>query len=267
MPTTFEVVRSLLTEAGAEGLPQSDLLSRLRDDPRVENRRDGTYSSFVKMFHTLKMLGWVERTGQEAPSTTNDANVVGVLEPRVWYRLTATGRSADPNDWVNPYVVLYPQSADKSRYYTPTGRPRGRPPQPRRVDVTPIPLVDRQEVIVVPQEDVTVIPPAETGRRRMRIPVSTLIERQLRDMLPRVETLRENADDLDAVERDLLAIFDEAADALERVSGSERQRVEAFAQRLERASEGFERMRLGLATDNRLTYLEGLETVLGCCRF
>lgn len=264
MVTVFEFVRTRLLEAGDEGTPQSDLFRAIRASDDIDRRSRGTYASFSMAFQTLKRLNWVEATGVEEPSTTV-TGIVGMLRPRVFYRLTQTGRDVPPPDWENPYTIRYPQFLDKSRYYVPTGRPRGRPRQPRRVELTPIPLVERPEVIIVPPEDV--ILPGEPLRRRMRIPMSTVIERRLRDLRPSVESLRDDPTNLDNIEADLLSIFDEAADAVDRTRGEERERVEALAQRLERAAEGFDRMRLGLATNNRVTYLEALEIVLACCTF
>lgn len=96
------------------------------------------YHSFLVYFGLLKRLGWVEPTGETEPSEAQEtmaakpgepAREVG--RPRVYYRLTATGRRAAMNLWTDPIMALYKydrekRSAKKKRlYYTPPGR-RGR---------------------------------------------------------------------------------------------------------------------------------------------
>ena len=50
------------------------------------------YHSFVSYFAKLKALGWVEATGETEPSLMQDT--YNAAPPRIFYHLTATGRSA-----------------------------------------------------------------------------------------------------------------------------------------------------------------------------
>ncbi len=64
-----------------------------------------TYHSFVNYFGNLKRLGWVERSGYEEPSAFQDNYPPG--SPRIYYRLTQSGRIADDIAWANPQAALY----------------------------------------------------------------------------------------------------------------------------------------------------------------
>ena len=75
--------------------------------------------SFYRYFHHLKMLGWVELTGEEEGSllggmpgarvdlTAKGTTLVEVPQPRRFYRLTAKGRKAPQSDWSDPLETLY----------------------------------------------------------------------------------------------------------------------------------------------------------------
>ncbi|MDD5094550.1 MAG: hypothetical protein PHV74_09255 [Dehalococcoidia bacterium] len=64
------------------------------------------YHSFVVYFSNLRRLGWVEATGEEEPSQFQENYPPG--PPRIYYRLTATGRSTSPSTWRDPLKTLYP---------------------------------------------------------------------------------------------------------------------------------------------------------------
>jgi hypothetical protein len=75
--------------------------------------------SFYRYFHHLKMLGWVELTGEEDGSllggepgarverTAKGTTLVEVPQPRRFYRLTAKGREASDVEWSDPLQTLY----------------------------------------------------------------------------------------------------------------------------------------------------------------
>lgn len=65
------------------------------------------YHSFVRYFHWLKQLEWVELTGEEEPSAVQD-NYLGA-PPRKFYRLTRKGIAAPDYEWSRPQLVLYPE--------------------------------------------------------------------------------------------------------------------------------------------------------------
>ncbi|MFA4836282.1 MAG: hypothetical protein WC749_09470 [Dehalococcoidia bacterium] len=65
------------------------------------------YHSFMSYFNKLKMLGWVEATGETEPSTFQDS--YPAAPPRVYYRLTEKGKAAADREWSNPLLALYPQ--------------------------------------------------------------------------------------------------------------------------------------------------------------
>jgi len=87
--------------------------------------------SFYRYFHHLKMLGWVEATGEEEESGMggmpgaviqkgDKGALVRVPQPRRFYRLTAKGKTASETEWQDPLQTLY-------------GYPREiRSPRPRR---------------------------------------------------------------------------------------------------------------------------------------
>jgi hypothetical protein len=63
------------------------------------------YSSFTRYFGHLKRLGWVEETGKTEPSAIQDD--YPPAPPRVYYRLTETGRQASPTEISDPVMTLY----------------------------------------------------------------------------------------------------------------------------------------------------------------
>ncbi|MFH1486317.1 MAG: hypothetical protein ABIH46_09620 [Chloroflexota bacterium] len=81
--------------------------------------------SFYRYFHHLKMLGWVELTGEEEGSTlggnpgalvekTNrGTTLVEVPQPRRFYRLSAAGRAASYEEWNDPLQALYHYSKEQ----------------------------------------------------------------------------------------------------------------------------------------------------------
>jgi len=75
--------------------------------------------SFYRYFHHLKMLGWVEPSGEEEGSliggspgarvekTSRGTTLVEVPQPRRFYRLSAKGKQASIEDWRDPLQALY----------------------------------------------------------------------------------------------------------------------------------------------------------------
>jgi hypothetical protein len=63
------------------------------------------YHSFVTYFSTLKRLGWVEPSGLKEASSFQDHYPAG--KSRIYYRLTASGKSASAAAWSNPHFALY----------------------------------------------------------------------------------------------------------------------------------------------------------------
>jgi len=75
--------------------------------------------SFYRYFHHLKMLGWVELTGEEDYSyiggvpgakvekTPEGTTLVEVPQPRRFYRLTSKGKEASNVEWSDPLQTLY----------------------------------------------------------------------------------------------------------------------------------------------------------------
>jgi len=63
------------------------------------------YHSFVVYFSTLQRLGWVEPSGREEPSSFQGNYPSG--QPRIYYRLTPSGRAASDTEWSNPHQALY----------------------------------------------------------------------------------------------------------------------------------------------------------------
>jgi len=63
------------------------------------------YHSFVNYFSTLQKLGWVEPSGKVEASAFQDNYPQG--KPRIYYRLTETGRQAPEQAWADPRKALY----------------------------------------------------------------------------------------------------------------------------------------------------------------
>lgn len=63
------------------------------------------YHSFVVYFSNLQRLGWVEPSGAVEPSVFQDNYPQG--NPRIYYRLTQTGKSVPERLWVDPRKALY----------------------------------------------------------------------------------------------------------------------------------------------------------------
>jgi hypothetical protein len=80
--------------------------------------------SFYRYFHHLKMLGWVEPTGEEEGSllggmpgakferTAEGSTLVEVPQPRRFYRLTVKGKEAPDVAWSDPLQALYNYPAE-----------------------------------------------------------------------------------------------------------------------------------------------------------
>ena len=66
------------------------------------------YHSFVVYFSNLQRLGWVEFTGRQEPSGFQDHYSQG--QPKRYYRLTDTGKTASDAAWSNPLAALYNRS-------------------------------------------------------------------------------------------------------------------------------------------------------------
>jgi hypothetical protein len=63
------------------------------------------YHSFVNYFSTLQKLGWVEPSGKVEASAFQDNYPAG--KPRIYYRLTSSGRQALEQAWADPRKALY----------------------------------------------------------------------------------------------------------------------------------------------------------------
>jgi hypothetical protein len=63
------------------------------------------YHSFVNYFARIKKLNWVEPTGMTEVSQFQDNYPEG--NPRIYYRLTETGRLASDSEWSDPRRTLY----------------------------------------------------------------------------------------------------------------------------------------------------------------
>lgn len=98
--------------------------------------------SFYRYFHHLKMLRWVELTGEEEDSAmggkpgarierSGKSALVEVPQPRRFYRLTAKGKAASDIEWQDPLQALYNypkevRSPKPLRYRHPGSLPRGK---------------------------------------------------------------------------------------------------------------------------------------------
>ncbi len=71
------------------------------------------YASFTRYFGHLKRLGWVEETGKTEPSGLQDS--YPAAPSRVYYRISAAGRAANPIDVMNPIRALYAYPAEYFR--------------------------------------------------------------------------------------------------------------------------------------------------------
>ena len=96
--------------------------------------------SFYRYFHNLKMLGWVELTGEEEKSgmgglpgaliqKDDKGTLIEVPQPRRFYRLTAKGKAASAREWGDPLQALYNypleiRSPKPLRYRRPGSLPR-----------------------------------------------------------------------------------------------------------------------------------------------
>jgi hypothetical protein len=63
------------------------------------------YHSFVTYFSTLQKLGWVEPSGVVEASAFQDHYPPG--KPRIYFRLTQTGKSIPDYLWADPRKALY----------------------------------------------------------------------------------------------------------------------------------------------------------------
>jgi DNA-binding PadR family transcriptional regulator len=103
--------------------------------------------SFYRYFHHLKMLGWVEPTGEEEGSllggmpgakvqhTAEGTTLVEVPQPRRFYRLTAKGREASEVAWSDPLQAIYDYPREfrsqRKSYPRPGSLPRSAGGHPR----------------------------------------------------------------------------------------------------------------------------------------
>lgn len=62
------------------------------------------YHSFVRYFHWLKQLGWVEFTGKEEAAAIQD--YYSPAPPRRFYRLSEKGIKASDREWANPQLAF-----------------------------------------------------------------------------------------------------------------------------------------------------------------
>ena len=76
------------------------------------------YHTFVRYFHWLKQLGWVEVTGEKERSSVQEnveeSRSEAELEPyeappRKYYRLTKKGVEAPDYQWSNPLITCHPE--------------------------------------------------------------------------------------------------------------------------------------------------------------
>ncbi len=74
------------------------------------------YQSFLVYFGFMKRLGWVEPTGRVEESLIQERMAISAPEtpretgqPRIYYRLTASGSRAASEQLKNPLMALYPQ--------------------------------------------------------------------------------------------------------------------------------------------------------------
>ena len=206
-----------------------------------------------------------------APATTKYGGLVDVLADKTFYRITSDGRQASEDAWRNPYTVNYPEYKHKGKYYTPTGRPRGRPRvergRRRRVERVG---AEREvtEVLAEMARPAEARPePVRERKRRLRIPVSQQIESELPALRERIVALRVSRDlaEVDALEATMLRLFDRAIDAVDEASGEERERLSSIVRRLETAPEGYDDVRAGIKRRNEVTLQRGIETLLLCC--
>jgi len=125
---------ALAMEKGIE-LPLEEALERI--PKRLTKMRS---HSLYRYFHHLKMLGWVEPTGEEEKSAMggtpgarvekgDKGTLVEVPQPRRFYRLTAKGKAASDIEWQDPLQTLYGypreiRSPKPLRYRRPGSLPR-----------------------------------------------------------------------------------------------------------------------------------------------
>lgn len=92
--------------------------------------------SFYSYFQHLKMLDWVESTGEEEDSlfggmvgarverTPEGTTIVEVPQPRRFYRLTTLGQEAPDYAWSDPVQALYdypPEQRHRRKFYPKPG--------------------------------------------------------------------------------------------------------------------------------------------------
>ncbi len=63
------------------------------------------YHSFITYFSMVQKLGWVEPTGEVENSHFQGKYPEG--QPRIYFHLTETGKTAPDRQWVNPHKALY----------------------------------------------------------------------------------------------------------------------------------------------------------------
>lgn len=186
--------RGQFVRAGTKGASPADLYKTLRSQRAGEaiDYRGGTYSSFFREFWWLKQVKYVERTGRTAPSFQRGrkpgdrkggaAGFAGVLKsPKVFYRLTKTGRESDPTTWENLTALVHADRLEPFwwRQYQPlTGRPRGRPAQEWREGAPRSPVrPPRRPGGTTPGEPP--LPAVTEGRRRVKLPPEQEVSTQL----------------------------------------------------------------------------------------
>ena len=257
--TVGQFIREQLASAGDTGTTQADLFRAWKETGPPRRPR---YASFRTHIVVAKLLGYVEATGRTEPSSNPN------MSDRVYYRLSDTGRAASESDWINLQATRYPDSIGEGRWrrwYTPTGRPRGRP----RKAVGQV-----REVIVEPVvvEPVVIEPTAKpVPSRRIRMTPVERLRVRLRDIAPVVEGLRSRFATPEEIEQ-LESAFESVADDAIDMSSSREERdldedpeLEEIIERLANVSEALEDMREGALEGMWVTYLRGYEIVRTCC--
>jgi hypothetical protein len=110
-----EYAEDMVAMAMEEGIELSVEEALERIPKRLTKMRS---HSFYRYFHHLKMLGWVEPTGEEERSAMGGmpgarvkkigkGALIEVPQPRRFYRLTAKGKAASDIEWQDPLQTLY----------------------------------------------------------------------------------------------------------------------------------------------------------------
>jgi len=127
---TGEWLRQKLIDAGASGVCISDLHSERKTHYNKLGLLpvSSTYHSFHQYFTWLLKLGFIERTDKTEPSKAKGGEYQ-LKKPRLFYRITSLGISAELSKWNNLRLSCYPRPEEYKRknYHKPKGGKRGRP--------------------------------------------------------------------------------------------------------------------------------------------